>query len=127
MLHHIELYVADLNETRQFWSWFLDTLGYALYQEWPDGFSYRIQDTYIVFVQTEDKYLHPPYHRKHSGLNHLAFHVANQTQFNQIQSHLIEHGIPLLYTDKQDMSPDILYFEDPNRMKVECILSGNRL
>lgn len=41
MLHHVELYVADLEKSRLFWSELLEELSYELYQTWNEGFSYK--------------------------------------------------------------------------------------
>ena len=60
-VHHIELYVSDLERSRLFWAWLLERLGYTLYQTWPLGFSYSFDKTYIVFVQTETNYLKEAY------------------------------------------------------------------
>lgn len=80
VIHHIEINVANLEKSRQFWLPFLTALDYDLYQEWSAGFSMKLGDTYLVFVQTEDNYLSPSFHRKHNGLNHLAFHVASRQE-----------------------------------------------
>lgn len=75
MLDHIELYVRDLKISRHFYDKLLSLLGFNIYQEWDLGFSYMKDSFYIVFVQTEEKYLSNNYHRKSAGLNHLAFKV----------------------------------------------------
>lgn len=33
-MHHIELYVSDLEASRRFWGWFLKELGFKEYQKW---------------------------------------------------------------------------------------------
>ncbi len=82
-------------------------------------------DTYIVFVQTEPRYLGIPYHRRRVGLNHLAFHARSRGQVDEITRHLKEEKIPILYRDKHPHAggPDhyALYFEDPDRIKVELV------
>ncbi len=50
MIHHIEIYVENLEESKKFYNLFLPLLGYELFQNWDQGFSYRYQETYIVFV-----------------------------------------------------------------------------
>lgn len=35
--HHVELWVADLEEARSEWRWLLDRLGFVLGSEWPEG------------------------------------------------------------------------------------------
>lgn len=122
-IHHIEIYVKNLSETREFWGWFLNELGYIEFQSWNSGFSMILGDTYIVFVQTEDKYNNIDFHRCQSGLNHIAFHVDNITTIEYLKTKLISKNIQLLYMDKYPYAggkdSHNLYFEDNNRLKVE--------
>lgn len=115
-LHHLELYVSHLEASERFWSWLLSELGYQPYQRWSKGFSYRLDKTYLVFVQTETRHMEPPYHRKHTGLNHLAFRI-DPASLDAWRKRLEDRGIPLLYPDQE--IPDALFFEDPDRIKVE--------
>ncbi len=111
--------MLDLKSTTQFWGWLLEELGYEQYQEWNQGKSWKCNDTYIVFVQANKKYLDMPYHRKRVGLNHLAFHVGPE-QLEKLKSILRQHEMPLLYKDKEIVQNRI-FFEDPNRIKVELV------
>lgn len=124
-LHHIELYVSNLQESKKFWSWFLQELGYNEFQQWDGGISYKLNDTYIVFVQADEKYLDIPYHRKRVGLNHLAFHAESRAEIDQMKEKLKEKDITILYEDQYPFAggPNYyaLYFEDPNRIKVELV------
>ncbi|MGT2799154.1 hypothetical protein [Streptococcus marmotae] len=72
MLHHIEINVANLATSRVFYEQLFADLGYELDQEWEKGFSYRYRNTYLVFVQNEEDYREPSYHRKQTGLNHAC-------------------------------------------------------
>ena len=72
-IHHIEIYVSNLQKTMVFWTWLLDELGYEVYQQWSEGISYKLGESYLVFVQTEEAYIGDGYHRKRTGLNHLPF------------------------------------------------------
>ena len=125
MFHHVEINVADLNESAAFWGWLLEHLGYAPYQRWEKGRSWKHGDTYIVFVQTEDKYKHLPYHRCGAGLNHLAFHGKSRAHVDEITQMLKEKGVTLLYQDRHPYAggPDYyaVFFEDPDRIKVEIV------
>lgn len=129
-IHHIELYVKDLSVSRKFWEWFLDRLGYSVYQEWNAGFSMRMGTTYLVFVQAEEKYLEVSYHRCRPGLNHLAFTADSIPEIEAIKSELTERNIPLLYEDRYPYAGGkgyyALFFEDPDRMKVELVYTPNR-
>lgn len=125
MLHHVELYVSDLNKSLIAWDWLLTELGYTVYQQWDQGKSYRHGDTYLVFVQTEPEYLEPPYHRKRPGLNHLAFHAESMEQLESFRCHLPRYGFSELYADRfpYEGGPNYvaLYFEDPDRIKIELV------
>lgn len=122
-LHHVEIYVSDLESSKAFWGWFLDEMGYHVYQEWDSGISYRKALTYIVFVQTLDQYLDPGYHRCRTGLNHLAFHAQSPAFVEDLRQQLIRRGINLLYQDRYPHAGGgeaySVFFEDPDRIKVE--------
>ena len=120
-LHHIELYVSDLQRSVAFWQWLLEELGYALFQSWESGCSYKKGKMYLVFVQVERKYLDIPYHRKRAGMNHLAFHGRNMATVDKMAAQLQQHGVTMLYGGAPLVSGDsyAVYFEDPDRIKVE--------
>ncbi|MEW9096108.1 MAG: VOC family protein [Clostridiaceae bacterium] len=122
-LHHVEIYVRDLNISNEFWGWLLQELGYREYQKWQRGISYVLEDTYIVFVQAEERFLDIPYHRCRAGLNHLAFHGESREFVDGITEKLKEKGIKILYEDRHPYAGGenyyAVYFEDPDRMKVE--------
>src|ERR1700744_4135073 len=77
LIHHLEVWVPDLDRAVASWGWLLDELGYKPFGDWPGGRSWRAGHTYIVPRQ-------PPHRtatrhdRRRPGLNHLAFHVADQ-------------------------------------------------
>jgi catechol 2,3-dioxygenase-like lactoylglutathione lyase family enzyme len=125
LIHHIELYVSDLKSSISFWGWFLEELGYTPYQEWEQGKSWKIGDSYIVFVQTEERFLDIPYHRCRVGLNHLAFHADSRQQVDDMTRKLEERGITILYPEKHPFAGGedyyAVFFEDPDRIKVELV------
>lgn len=83
-IHHLEIYVSDINKSKNFYSWLLGLLGYSLYQEWREGFSFKLNGTYIVFVQVDESFKQYGYHRKRIGLNHLAFTVEDRVTVDDI-------------------------------------------
>jgi len=129
LLHHVEIYVSDLNRSTKFWSWFLcEKLGYTEFQKWDSGVSFRHGETYIVFVQTEKRFLDSTYHRCRVGLNHLAFHGESKEQVDQISSELRARNITVLYQDQHPHAGGkdsyAVFFEDPDRIKVELVVSA---
>ncbi len=126
-LHHVEIYCSDLKKTAEFWGWFLSELGYHEFQKWPSGISFILADTYLVFVQADAKHLTTPFHRCRPGLNHLAFHAASRRQVDEITEKLRDRGVVILYADRHPHAggPDsyAVFFEDPERLKVELTCS----
>jgi catechol 2,3-dioxygenase-like lactoylglutathione lyase family enzyme len=124
-VHHIELYVSDLQISCEFWGWFLTKLGYEKFQEWNEGISWKLDDTYIVFVQTQDKYKDIKFHRCRTGLNHVAFRANSEEQVDSLTQELIKRGINILYKDRYPHAGGkdnyAVYFEDPDRIKIELV------
>lgn len=125
LLHHIELYVNDLRKSNEFWGWLLLELGYEKDQEWKMGVSYKIENTYITFVQVEDRFIEDSYHRCKHGLNHLAFHGESRAFVDEMTEKLRERKATILYEDKHPFAGGedyyAVFFEDPDRMKVEIV------
>lgn len=128
LLHHIEMYVSDLEKSTLFWQWFLtEKFAYSVYQQWNEGISFKLGDTYIVFVQSEEKYKLNHYNRKNVGLNHLAFHCYSREFIDNLTKDLVERNITILYADKHPFAGGkdyyAVFFEDPDRIKVEVVVS----
>ena len=123
-INHLEIYVSNLMETRLFWERLLvQNFGYQVYQEWESGISYRLDETHLVFVQSLK--VTPQYNRTRVGLNHLAFTVETNKQVDEIRSQLRVAGYTELYADRYPYAGGqdsyALYFEDPDRIKVEIV------
>jgi len=125
MFHHVEINVSNLQKSAEFWGWLLGYLGYEPYQNWPTGLSWRKGGMYIVLVQTESDYLEPRYHRKCTGLNHLAFHAESRQQVDELANLLRTMGSHALYEDRHPYAGGAehyaVFFEDPDRLKVEVV------
>jgi len=124
-LHHIEIYVKDLKCSIEFWGWLLVKLGYSQFQKWDSGISYKLKESYIVFVQVEERFKDITYHRCRAGLNHLSFHGGTRHEVDEITAELRAKSIKILYEDRHPFAGGdnyyAVYFEDPDRMKVEIV------
>ena len=125
-IHHIEIYVSDLKKTAAFWEWLLtEKFSYTIFQKWDCGISFKLSDTYIVFVQTEKKYMDSSYNRKNTGLNHLAFHCSSREFVDTLTKELKEKNINILYSNRHPYAEGedyyAVFFEDPDRIKVEVV------
>ncbi|MBF2054278.1 MAG: VOC family protein [Candidatus Sericytochromatia bacterium] len=126
MLHHIELYVSNIERSSAFWTPFMAQLGYAA-EPWSGGINYcsSATATYLCLLEAAAEHVSAGYHRKRIGLNHLAFRARSRQHVDEIRAWLKEAGYPLLYDDHYPYAtaPDYyaLYCEDPDRIKLEVI------
>jgi catechol 2,3-dioxygenase-like lactoylglutathione lyase family enzyme len=124
-LHHVELYVDDLARSCEFWDWLLDFLGWSEFQSWEQGKSWLHGETYLVLVQTEERFRDVPYHRCRAGLNHLAFHAKSREQVDELAGLLAARSVQLLYHERFPYAGGAdyyaVFFEDPQRIKVEVV------
>ena len=97
-----------------------------MYQEWSNGFSYKKNDFYIVFV-TAKEYLQ--YNRYRNGLNHVAFHGGSKNDVDLLRTKLSERNDVQLLDD--ELYPHAggeecyaLYFEERiNSFKIQVVAS----
>lgn len=123
MLSHVEIYVSDLERSVRFWEWFLELIGYVPYQSWAEGRSWKRDETYIVFVQAPPDTVAAGYDRRRVGLNHLAFHAMSREQVDSVTLLLRARGARILYEDRPPRADGghSVFFEDPDRIKVELV------
>ena len=126
MLHHVELYVADLERSCEFWTPFMAILGYKA-ERWSGGMNYvrAEHDTYFCLLPAPPEHLAAGFHRKRIGINHLAFRGSSRAQVDQVARWVRDNGYTLLYEDRHPYAGGPNYyaafFEDPNRFKLEVV------
>jgi catechol 2,3-dioxygenase-like lactoylglutathione lyase family enzyme len=124
-LHHLELYVPDLERSMAFWAWLLLELGYLLDNEWDEGCAYRLERTSVVFVQAPGGPGEGPIDRRRPGLNHLAFNVSSRGEVDRLTGQLRARGVRILYEERHPHAggPDhyAVFCEDPDGLKVELV------
>ncbi|GAA3242226.1 VOC family protein [Nonomuraea helvata] len=124
MLHHVELWVPDLPRAIESWQWLLEALGYALFQDWSDGRSWRLGATYLVLEQspalTADRH-----DRRRPGLNHLAFHVESRAMVDALVAQAPANGWTLMFPDRHPYAGGdqhyAAYLEDRDGFEVELV------
>jgi len=97
-IHHIELWVPNLDKAIVSWGWLLTSLGYRMFQDWPGGRSWQSGHAYIVVEQSPDR-IASRHDRCRPGLNHLAFHVASRELVDQLTAEALLHGWKLMFAD----------------------------
>ena len=127
-LHHLELYVRDLEHSARFWGWLLGELGYEPYQEWDEGISWQAGDgVYLALVQAPDGA--NDLDRRSVGLNHLAFPVTTREDVDALTAALEEREVRVLYRDRHPYAGGeghyAVFFEDPDGLKVEVVVRSS--
>lgn len=123
-LHHVELWVPDLERAAREWGWLLAELGYQPFQHWEHGVSFRLGPTYLVLERSPDL-LAGRHERCRPGLNHLAFHAADRAQVDALAAAGPGHGWTLLFADRHPHAggPDhyAAYLENTDAFEVELV------
>ena len=125
MLHHIEIYVSDLERSVSFWTPFMERLGYEP-DRWSEGMNYvKEGQAYLCFLQAPQEHLGAGYHRRRVGLNHLAFEGRSRAHVDEMAAWVKAAGHTVLYESAYPYASGpgyyALYCEDPDRIKVEVV------
>jgi catechol 2,3-dioxygenase-like lactoylglutathione lyase family enzyme len=124
MIHHVELWVPDLDRAIVSWGWLLGALGYRLYQDWPGGRSWGAGNSYIVVEQSPARTA-SRHDRLRPGLNHLAFFAASRSHVDELVAEALLHGWKLMFTDKHPYAGGeqhyAAYLENYDGYEVELV------
>jgi catechol 2,3-dioxygenase-like lactoylglutathione lyase family enzyme len=124
VLHHVELWVPDLQRAKGQWGWLLGRLGYEAYQDWAHGCSWRRGPTYIV-VEQSPALSRSGHERTAPGLNHLAFSAGTREQVDALAAESLNHGWSALFPEKYPHAGGpghfAAYLENSDGYEVELI------
>jgi catechol 2,3-dioxygenase-like lactoylglutathione lyase family enzyme len=124
VLHHVTLWVPNLERAEESWSWLLGELGYARDRSVDDLLLFRHDDGFIVALeQSSDMVPGMLYSRLRPGLNHLAFHVESQAVLSDIVSNAAAYGWSRLPMDRHPIAgrAPVAYLEDRDGFEVELL------
>lgn len=124
---HIGLNLSSSTKSIRFWRELLQHLSFTIMEEQSMHFDASDGRSYIcINVAGKDHKKHG-YHRKRTGLNHVAFRVSSPELVDRFVSEfLVPRNIQSLYGGAKEY-PDYaegyyaVYFEDPDRIKVEVV------
>lgn len=127
-IHHVELWVPDIQRAIGEWGWLLGELGYQPFQDWPGGHSWRQGSTYLVVEQSPDM-TSDGHDRTRPGLNHLAFHAGGRTRVDTLAAAAPQHGWKPLFADAYPRAggPDTYaaYLANTDGYEVELIAEND--
>jgi catechol 2,3-dioxygenase-like lactoylglutathione lyase family enzyme len=123
-IHHVELWVPNLDSAIVSWGWLLTALGYRMFQDWPGGRSWLSGHAYIVVEQSPARTA-SRHDRCRPGLNHLAFHVPSRQQVDELTGEALLHGWRLMFSDTHPYAGGpqhyAAYLENVDGFEVELV------
>lgn len=126
-LQHFSLNVADFPKMAAFYKDFLGYFEFKVRNESESHIGFSNGTTGIWIGPTEAQYLKNKFHRKNTGLNHLAFGVSGKEEVDRFATEFLKpRNIPTLYSSPKfcpEYTPTYyaVYFEDPERLKLEVV------
>ena len=125
MLHHVTIWVPELERAERSWRWLLERLGYTLDQSLELVLVFRREGaSTIVLEQSADMVPGMLHSRLRPGLNHLAFTVDQDVQLDELVNGAPEHGWSPLPFDGHPIAggADVAYLEDEDGFEVELVV-----
>lgn len=129
-LAHIEINVSNLRKSKDFYLLILSQLKWKMISEDNESIGFKgLDNTHLFLKQTEKDFITNIFHRKNTGLNHIAFRVESKEYVEEFNNFLNKNNIPALYTDNpKDYSKEYnmeqyyaVFLEDPDRIKLEVV------
>lgn len=124
--NHLTLNVSNFKKSAQFYKRLFKFLGGQILKDKPHHLGVRLGEGEIWIKETSTKYQDRPFHRKATGVNHLAFRVETKEEVDLFfDKFLKRRKIPSLYNSPARLPYTknyyAVYFEDPDRLKLEVV------
>jgi catechol 2,3-dioxygenase-like lactoylglutathione lyase family enzyme len=126
---HIGINLSNEEESFPFWKELLTYLGFELMLD-GNHFDAKAGETFLCFSVTKTPHQDKKFHRKTTGLNHVALKVSSPELVDEFaEDYLKPRNIPTLYGGAKAY-PEYaegyyaVYFEDPDRIKIEVVYEG---
>ena len=98
-LHHVEIWVADIEAASRSWGWLLGRVGFELAAEWPEGRSWDAGSGYVTLT-TSPNLSRSVHDRRNPGMNHLAVWGGDRAEVDAVMAEAESHGWRPLYQER---------------------------
>jgi len=125
-LSHVEINVSNYKQSVKYYDLILLSLGWEKLVSRTDHTTYTDGTLKLVLSPTEESYIKNGFHRKNTGLNHLAFYAETKEFVDEFYKEiLVKNKIKSLYQEGAigDNNYYSVLFEDPDRIKLELVYS----
>lgn len=121
----MQVNVSDFGKSKIFYSEMFEILGWRKFMEEENVISWINGDFSFWLYKTESKFKKNKFHRKNTGLNHIAFKVNSKQEVDEfLNKFLLDKKGIILYSSPKKY-PEYgekyyaVFFEDPDRIKIE--------
>jgi catechol 2,3-dioxygenase-like lactoylglutathione lyase family enzyme len=124
VLHHLTLWVPNLERADESWSWLLDQLGWEHDPSLEQVMLFRHPSgSAIVLEESPDMVPGMLHSRFRPGLNHLAFRLEPDVALQVLVDDAAAHGWSLLEGDRHPIQggAQVMYMEDRDGFEVELV------
>lgn len=124
VLHHLTLWVPDLDRARESWTWLLVEMGYRPDRSLENVVLLRHETGFaIALEQSTDMVSGMLYSRFRPGINHMAFTVGSAGALSAIAEAAGSYGWSALPRDRHPIAggAEVLYLEDRDGFEVELV------
>lgn len=128
-LYHLQINVLNPEVSLPFYKDFFNYFGHKIIGETPSHLGVSNGTTDFWFMETESTFKSPYFHRKNTGLNHLAFKVESREDVDRFTEEFLKpRNLPPLYESPKafpDYSENYyaVFFEGPDRLKIEVVFN----
>lgn len=124
MIHHVTLWVPDLNRAEASWGWLLGEMNYTRDRSLATVLLFRHTNGFAVALeQSPDMVPGMLYSRMRPGLNHIAFSLDSAATLASITAEAGHHGWLALPIDGHPIAggAHVGYLEDGDGFEVELV------
>lgn len=125
-LEHIQINVSKKDNVK-FYKDLLTYLGFKVILEEETFVGMGDGENSIWIQETEDKFKKNKFHRKNTGINHIALKVTKKSDVDEFFEQYLKprkiktlYGTPKLFPEYGE-DYYAVYFEDPDRLKIEIM------
>jgi catechol 2,3-dioxygenase-like lactoylglutathione lyase family enzyme len=124
VLHHLTLWVPDLERADESWRWLLGELGYSVDGSFETLLLFRHPTGFALVLEQSDDMVPGMLHsRLRPGLNHVAFALDSPAALDAIVKGAQDNGWSLLPGDRHPIAggAEVAYLEDRDGFEVELV------
>lgn len=126
-VYHAQLNVRDAAVSFPFYRAMFDLLELRCVHAEPSVAGYSDDRTSVWLIETPEAHRGAGFHRRRTGLNHVAFRVPERADVDRFTREFVDaRGLARLYRTPREF-PEYrpgyyaVFFEDPDRVKLEVV------